>query len=781
METARYWIFDRLRFEADTHHLAGPGGEVTLEPRVAELLEVFLEHPGEVLSHDFLIEAVWQGRVVSDEAVRRGVSNLRHSLAICGADNQIRTVRKTGYVSQFNPQRHEGLGCSPRSDPADSPRPARRQQTRFTDGRRVVLMATLLVLAVAFSWRFFQLTEDNAGEQTEGIDALPIPLAVLPFNNLVPNSGDDSLSDSMAEELISRLAHVDAFRVTARSSSFQFRGDGVDPRAVGDALGVRYLVEGSVRREVGNLRVSAALVDVHSGFQAWAGSYDRDSVAGLFTVQEEIAREVARALQVVLVRDTRHRAVSSARHAEARLAYARGQALMSSWVQADIEAAMVELRRAIELDASFAPAYVRLARAMTMRAHNMDFGEGRRQSAKAAARPLVEKALELNPGMGAAYVVRSELHAPDDLASAERDLRKGLQLNPSYAEGYEQLANLLFQQGKVDESAAMVDQAIALDPLRPRNYHFKTYIEFQRCDTEAVEALSEKALSLNPRFRASLVQLARVRRSKGRVADSLHYLERALALDDSQWIRTQIALDYMLLGQAELAWRMNQPPDPKADVALHALAGDDHALAAALYRFLKSRQGADFGPLTVTRLAYRAARATGDWQRFIALLGQHFPSLQPRDGGLPRIESLGDRVVPAYLHLLLLHGGEERNRAVPANVLDELALRLQAIRSEGRGCKSHLPEIFALIALFRGDSQGAMAALRRGADGGELGFWGWRQLAMDPAYASLRTAPGFIALGAEFDRRAATEWARYQAGRNGRSGLVSAVGEQLSD
>src|SRR6185503_20515882 len=142
---------------------------------------------------------------------------------------------------------------------------------------------------------------------TAGMSSTPVTsnaalpsIAVLPFVNLTGNADNDYLADGIAEEILNALARLRTLHVAARSSSFAFRGSSIDLKAVGERLGVRTVLEGSVRRSRNRLRVTVQLADVASGFQLWSERYDREAT-DVFAVEEEIATSVVDTLKVTLL------------------------------------------------------------------------------------------------------------------------------------------------------------------------------------------------------------------------------------------------------------------------------------------------------------------------------------------------------------------------------------------------------------------------------------------------------------------------------------------------
>ncbi|MBK7521979.1 MAG: winged helix-turn-helix domain-containing protein [Gammaproteobacteria bacterium] len=524
-------------FQPDTHMLAIGELQNVLEPKVARLLEYFLAHPDEVLSHDQLVNAVWDGRVISDEAVRRGISSLRHALAADGSNGYIKTIHKKGYLADFPPPLAESpdLALSPQNPdlliaPAQSPIPpsvgsaSRAGWRLLRPGFGFLALVVLLALGVYFLHQALREVPPPASSRVAA--SAPVTIAVLSFLNLSEDAGSGYFSDGLAEELLGLLAQVDAFQVTARSSSFQFKANQEDVRAVGRRLGVRYVLEGSVRKASDKVRIGVQLTDAQSGYNVWSETYER-RLGDTFAVQQEIARNVVRKLQVAIVStgDPLFNESSTA-SIEAHDEYLQARNLLATWVVSDADAAADHLQRAIALDPDYAAAYALLADAILIRAS----ANNSVANAREVVAPLVRKALELEPGLGDAYVTRSWLS--DDPAQRERDLRRGLELNPSSARGYAMLADLLASSsGRREEAFRLIDRARALDPLMPNNHHVKARMLVQQGQWAEAELLEKLAIELDPRFRAALVRLGNLSALKGDFAAAVTYGERATAID----------------------------------------------------------------------------------------------------------------------------------------------------------------------------------------------------------------------------------------------------------
>ncbi len=289
-------------------------------------------------------------------------------------------------------------------------------------------------------------------------------VAVLPFTDLSPGKDQEYFSDGLAEEILNTLAHVEGLRVVGRTSSFSFKGRNEDLRSVGRKLDVGTVLEGSVRKDGSRVRVSAQIVNVADGFRVWSETYDRE-LTGIFEVQDEIARAVAEALKVQLLRPgasaLRRRATSPESYAQ----YLLGKHLFGR--QAFSRAAQAH-ERALGLEPDYAPALAGLALALTYR----DYGEGEESTSAALeirerALAAAERAVALAPDLPDGYRARGFLRCVHryDWTGGLADLERALSLQPGDAENHLFLGVMRGAYGRLEGAIAEARRAVELDPL----------------------------------------------------------------------------------------------------------------------------------------------------------------------------------------------------------------------------------------------------------------------------------------------------------------------------
>ena len=293
-------------------------------------------------------------------------------------------------------------------------------------------------------------------------------IAVLPFADLSPAKDQDYFCEGIAEELLGALSAVEGLRVASRGSSFQFKGQAVDSREMGRALGVATLLEGSVRKAGNRVRVSARLVNAGDGYQLWSEAFDRP-LEDIFAIQEEIAQAVVRALQLRLSAPGKARLTRvGTRDTQAYEMYLRGRRFLMTQGETMLRLARQMFRGAIELDPGFAQAHAGLADAdFLMLQWNQDPERAAERRAEALAES--EEALRLQPALAEAHVSRGNvLSVLDRGDEAERDFQRALELNPALWEACYFYARHLLAAGRRREAAEMFEEA---DRRNPEDYN----------------------------------------------------------------------------------------------------------------------------------------------------------------------------------------------------------------------------------------------------------------------------------------------------------------------
>ncbi len=334
---------------------------------------------------------------------------------------------------------------------------------RLARRRWLAAAAALLVLLAAL----VGLNVGGVRDRVAGTSSsTPIKLAVLPFENLTGDPGQDYFSDGLTDELITQLGrlHPDRLRVIARSSAMQYRNQAAPIEAMARELGVDFVLEGSARREGSRVRIAATLIQARDRTQRWSQSFDRE-LAGILTLQNDVARGVSEALAITLLPAAQAR-LASARQVspEAYEAYLMGQSRERRLTRADLDRALEYFEAALKIDPSFALAHYAVGRVWGAR---LQIGLITREEEGGRSEAALKRALALDDSLPEGHMALANRATWTDWewAAAETSFRRALDLNPSLAEAHSFYSHYLYIMGRPKEGAAEMQRALALDPL----------------------------------------------------------------------------------------------------------------------------------------------------------------------------------------------------------------------------------------------------------------------------------------------------------------------------
>lgn len=549
-------VFGPFRFERRTGRLSRGDAEIHLTPRAADVLRCLIARPGEVVSKDELFAQVWKDVNVTDDALLQVVSAVRKAL---GDDprrpDYIQTVTGEGYrfiaaVSESGAESAPVLGVAVARAPnvATLPAPGPEGKDTGPRSRIMVPVAVALIAALVLGWA---LIGRNGFRWLGGGDRRSI--AVLPFTNLSGDPAQDYFSDGLSEELIGVLGAIDGLSVTARTSSFAFKGQDIDVRQIGEQLGVGHVLEGSARRQGDRVRISTRLIDAGSGFELWSEIYDRDQ-ADLFAIQQDIAARVADALTIPLMGESASRAAQPpTANLEAYEAYLQGRYFLARYAADAFRAAANSFQRAIDLDPDFAAAHVGLADAYLLQNR---YGALPLDEALAAAEPVIERALQLDPRNAEAHAMHGlALQRQGDADGAAAAYERALALDPDSARTYQLYWWMLFlREGNSDRTRELAAQALRADPLSPvQNENFGWSL-FEEGRLEEALAYFEKSIELEPAFPFGYMALGGYWRAKGDLQAAAEAYRKALSLSpENPLLRRNLGNLLAQMGQTDEA------------------------------------------------------------------------------------------------------------------------------------------------------------------------------------------------------------------------------------
>jgi non-specific serine/threonine protein kinase len=384
-------------------------------------------------------------------------------------------------------------------------------------------------------------------------------IAVLPFADMSPDKDQDYFCEGIAEELINGLGRINGLRVASRTSSFQFKGESADVRDLGKQLGVKTLLEGSVRKAGNFLRITAQLVNVEDGYRLWSDRFDRE-MKDVFAIQDEIAESIVEALEVTLSPKERRALQNVAtRNAEAYDFYLKGRNFFYQRSARAMQFAMQMFDKAIETDPNYALAYCGKADCCsTLYLHNEATEANRKAADDASAR-----ALELDPDLAEAHASRGlALLLSEDYERSEAEFETALRLNSRLFEAYYFYARACYTQGKYAKSAQLFEQA---SDVRPEDYQAPLLLRQaligmgtppEQVVQASVKALQnvERHIELHPDDVRALYLGATALMNLGNREKALNWAGRALLLEpDDPNVAYNVACVYSLAGEVEKA------------------------------------------------------------------------------------------------------------------------------------------------------------------------------------------------------------------------------------
>ncbi len=347
----------------------------------------------------------------------------------------------------------------PAPDPAGSTSQQRARSSRLKLGA-MFLIATVAVLLVW--WQPWTTPESPGPDEQPSI-------AVLPFQMLSDDPSQDYFSDGVTNDIITDLSKFSNLLVIAANSVFVYKGKAVDVKEVGRKLGVRYVLEGSIQKVAGNVRINAQLIDATTNRHLWAERYDF-ALDDVFKVQDQITSTVVNSLQVILTEDEKNRGASRLTDViEAYDLYLRGRTYLRGTKRSHLEARKL-FDKAIKLDPEFAAAY---AEKSFTYFSSFIMPMSRDSKVIEAALVTAERAVELDESLPLAHARLAWAYfATRQHAKAIVAARKGVELGPNDAEANVQLGNILNWAGKPEEGRQYIDRAIRLNPHHPYYYLF---------------------------------------------------------------------------------------------------------------------------------------------------------------------------------------------------------------------------------------------------------------------------------------------------------------------
>lgn len=425
------YLFEHYGLDTERRELYRETGPISVEPRVFDLLAYVIRNRERVVSKDDLIAAIWHGRIVSESALTTCINAARNAIGDSGeAQRLIKTLPRKGI-------RFVGVVREKEGKPA-APVPG---------------------IAAPEPWRRPLALPDKPS------------IAVLPFENLSGDLAQEYFADGMAEDIITALSRMRWLFVIARNSSFTYKGRAVDVRQVGHDLGVRYVLEGSVRKAGNRVRITGQLIDASTGTSIWADRFE-GQLEDIFALQDRVTASVVGALAPKLeqaeIDRVKHKPTENL---DAYDHFLRGMACLQHWTREANSEALQHFAKAIELDSDFAAAYGMAARCYAQRKGSgwivdrpKEIAEAEHLARRAATLGRDDAVALSSAGMALAFVV-------GDLDGGAALIARALVLNPNSASGWLFSSWVKVWLGEPDVAIEHVAQAMRLSPTDPHVFN----------------------------------------------------------------------------------------------------------------------------------------------------------------------------------------------------------------------------------------------------------------------------------------------------------------------
>jgi len=546
-KVVRFGVYE---FESHAKELRKEGMRVRLEGQPVAILQMLLDRPGELITREELQRELWPADTFVDfeHSLNAAVKRLRAALNdSANHPHYIETLARRGYrfIAPVNGADAKGESDAPMAIPAAAQAPA------GSHGGRLWLKAGVALFTVAIvGWAWHEWQHRPA------VPAAPVirSLAVLPLDNLSGDPSQEYFADGMTEELIGRLSRIHGLRVISRTSAMHFKKTQLSTPEIAKALGVDAIVEGSVIREDTQIRVHAQLIRGATDEHMWAGEYQRE-YRSILTLQEEVARTIAQQIKIRLTPQEQvglpdERAVDPQVHES----YLKGRYYFNQRTGDSLNRSVGYFQQAIATDPSYALAYCGLADAYAL----LGFRGGvPSKDALSQAKAAALKAIELDPTLGephASLAFIAETHEWD-WATAEREYKRALELDPGDARAHHWYGGYLMYVGRFDEGIAEAKRARDLDPLSlPVNNALAGRLLVAGRVDEALKQLQE-TLEMNPHFAPAHQTLGWAYLNQGKHQEAIQEFQQALQLSgtDDNDIMLDLGFAYAAAGNREEA------------------------------------------------------------------------------------------------------------------------------------------------------------------------------------------------------------------------------------
>jgi TolB-like protein/DNA-binding winged helix-turn-helix (wHTH) protein/Tfp pilus assembly protein PilF len=629
----------RLRFavfEVDLRagELTKRGMHIRLQEQPFQVLAMLLERPGELVTREELREKIWGQTVIDfDHGLNKAINKIREALGD-SADSPrfVETVARRGYRFLAD--------VAPIDAAADrQPEPESARLVPPTDSHRVELadagkppkqphrthvwigfgLGLVLVLAAALSWILYSQSQPSPRIRS---------LAVLPLESLSGDASQDYFADGMTDELITSLGQISALRVISRTSAMAYKRVHRSLAEIARELNVDAVVEGTVLRSGERVRITAQLIQVPDEKHLWAQSYEGD-LQDTLALQNSVARAIAKQIQVTLnPQEEAALQKSNPVNAEAYEAYLKGRYFWNKRTQDGLVKATDYFHHAIDTDPDYAMAYSGLADSYAL-SGDWEYGILAPQDAFPRAKAAATKALALDDNLSEAHTSLAFIQDlyDWDWASAEKEYKRALALNPGYATAHHWYAWHLIVMGRTDEGIAESKKAESLDPLSLIiSADLADALSIAHRYDESVQQ-SQRTIAMDPHFAVAHYELGQALEQQHKHDEAIAEFRRAIELSGGNTtFESNLANAYAVSGRNEEAMKIakdlesRQRKDTSTDASIAliyvGLGDDDRAMI-----WLNKAYQARFNPSILMRPVFDPLRADPRFQDLLHRIG----------------------------------------------------------------------------------------------------------------------------------------------------------------
>ena len=523
------YLFEDYTFDTDRRELHRGADIVSVAPQVFDLLQYLIRNRERVVSKDDLINAIWNGRIVSDAALTTRLNAARRAIGDSGEKQcLIKTLPRKGFRFIGTLQKVQ----------------------RSEDASVVTDLGEQSLQSVADPVRAYAVIRDGLGPATKSGSTTPSPpsaprlsIVVLPFANIGGDTEQDYFADGVTESLTTDLSRISGSFVIGRRTAFTYKGKAVDLKQIGRELNVRYVLEGSVQRGGNRLRLNVQLIDAEPGNYLWAERFDKP-VADLFDMQDEIVSRLANTLNAQLIEAEARRAERSL-HPDAMDLYFQGMAWFNKGVTTPEHMAQARgfFDSALTLDPGNIEALVGAARVDVTLGGN--FLTDNRASHLAVAETALIKALSLAPQHAMAHSVLGGVYTMTNRAARGiAECEQALALDRNSAGAHSTIGVAKYRMGRAAETEGHIHEALRLSPRDVFHHRWMYVVGLAKlqlsADAEAAGWL-RRSIEANGNFAPAHFALAAGLGLLGALDEARTAAKAGLALNPSFTIRRFLA------------------------------------------------------------------------------------------------------------------------------------------------------------------------------------------------------------------------------------------------